>query len=259
MVAAGNLATAAGAIRQTLEAEPGMRGTGALARLDREVIQHQGAIVRLERDAAGRRVTREAEQTDRARLAAILLDVLDEMARLEGELGIAFRVKPVAPVGPTRVVSPREASGAESAGVGSSLRSTQPAANTSPDIFLSYARPDRGLIVELAVALQAQGFSCWFDHFIAGGARFREAIDAQLDAARAVVALWSEHSIKSDWVIYEASRAHKAGKLVPVRVPSLPLDRVPAPYPAVLNILVLGDDEALTRTLRTFSLPAAAP
>jgi hypothetical protein len=44
-----------------------------------------------------------------------------------------------------------------------------------------------------------------------------------------------------------------------VRVPSLPLDRVPAPYPAVLNILVLGDDEALTRTLRTFSLPAAAP
>lgn len=66
--------------------------------------------------------------------------------------------------------------------------------------------------------------------------------------------LWSEHSIKSDWVIFEAERAHKAGKLVPLRVASLPVDRVPAPYPAVLNIIVLGDGEALTQTLKGFGL-----
>jgi hypothetical protein len=88
-----------------------------------------------------------------------------------------------------------------------------------------------------------------------GGARFRAEIDARLDAARAVVVLWSEHAIQSDWVIYEADRAHKAGKLVPLRVASLNLDRVPAPYPAVLNILLLGDDDALTRTLQGLGLP----
>jgi hypothetical protein len=125
------------------------------------------------------------------------------------------------------------------------------------DIFLSYARPDKALILQLAATLEERGCTCWFDHFIAGGARFRDTINARLDSARAVVVLWSEHSIKSDWVLYEADRAHKAGKLIPLRLPSLSLDQVPPPFPAVLNVLVWDDEEALLRTLNGFGLPRA--
>jgi hypothetical protein len=49
-------------------------------------------------------------------------------------------------------------------------------------------------------------------------------------------------------------RGHKAGKLVPLRLPELALDRVPAPYPAVLNIIAHGDDDALTRALKRLGL-----
>jgi len=59
-----------------------------------------------------------------------------------------------------------------------------------------------------------------------------------------------ERGYDSDWVVYEAGRAHRQGKLIPVRVPPLPADTIPAPYPAVLHIIEHGDDEELLRALR---------
>jgi hypothetical protein len=240
-LAAGQLRFAVDAMKQTLEAEPAMRSTDGLARLHREVIQHKGVVARLERDSAARQMTREDERHERARLAAVLLDVLDDMTLIEAKLGIAFRVE--APVADSLPSAPGDTRpgplGAEPADI---------------DVFLSYARADRAHIVDLAVALQGRGCAAWFDHFITGGARFGEIINARLDAARAVVVLWSENSIGSDWVLYEADRAHKAGKLVPLRLPELALDRVPAPYPAVLNIIAHGDDDALTRALERLGL-----
>lgn len=247
-LAAGDLRFAVDAMKQTLEAEPAMRSTDGLARLHREVIQHKGAVARLERDNAARQINREDARHERARLAAVLLDVLDDMTRLEAKIGTAFRiVAPEAehrPAGSGHPEPPASSLGAEPAGI---------------DVFLSYARADRAHIVDLAVALQGHGCAVWFDHFITGGARFGEIINARLDAARAVVVLWSESSIGSDWVLYEADRAHKAGKLVPLRLPELALDRVPAPYPAVLNIIAHGDDDALTRALKRHGLLQAAP
>jgi flavin reductase (DIM6/NTAB) family NADH-FMN oxidoreductase RutF len=52
-----------------------------------------------------------------------------------------------------------------------------------------------------------------------------------------VVVLWSKDSRRSDRVLYEASRAHQQGKLVPVLLPPLTLSEVPAPYTAFLDIL----------------------
>jgi hypothetical protein len=240
LVAAGDLANAAQVVKLTLEAEPGMRSTARLSRLHREVIQHKGTLARLGQDLAAGRIGREVEHAERARLTAALLDMLDEMARAESELGLAFRVEMPAPA-PQTQQSPK----------GPSVRDEP----SKVDVFLSYARPDRALIVDLAVALEARGCGCWFDHFVAGGARFRDAINARLDAALAVVVLWSEHAVRSDWVIYEADRAHKAGKLIPLRMPALALDKVPPPYAAVLNFITHGDEEALTRALGGYGLP----
>ena len=168
-LAAGQLRLAVDGMKQTLEAEPAMRSTDGLARLHREVIQHKGVVARLERDSAARQMTREDERHERARLAAVLLDVLDDMTLIEAKLGIAFRVE--APVADSRPSGPGDTRprplGAEPADI---------------EVFLSYARADRAHIVDLAVALQGRGCAAWFDHFITGGARFGEIINARLDA-----------------------------------------------------------------------------
>jgi hypothetical protein len=211
-----------------------------LTRLRRELVEHKSALSRLERDSGGGRFSAEAILVERARLASALLDLVDELDRLARD-GIAqFPAIPCAAVKP-----PINAAG-DVAG-GNILAEV--------DVFLSYARPDRPHIVELALQLGEQGCSVWFDHYIAGGARFHETINRHLDAAAAVIVLWSENSIRSDWVFYEADRAHKARKLVPIRHAGLPIEQVPPPYAAVLNVLVHGDHAALKQALNRFGLP----
>jgi adenylate cyclase len=84
------------------------------------------------------------------------------------------------------------------------------------DIFISYARRDRAPIESLARALEAAGYSVWWDHQIAGGAAFGAEIERQLNAARAVVVAWSIGGVQSEWVMDEAAAAKQAGKLIPI-------------------------------------------
>src|SRR5262245_26324832 len=86
-LAAGALRPAVDGMKRTLEGERTMRSTGELARLHLEVIQHKGTVARLERDCAAHLLTGEQEWHQRARIASVLLDVLDEMTRLESKLG----------------------------------------------------------------------------------------------------------------------------------------------------------------------------
>ena len=243
-VADGDVRLALDALKKGLEGLPGMRELPEVARLYREIIQHRGSIVRLERDAGGGRLTADSERVERAKLTAACLDVADELEQVERQRGLRIPVD-VAALSAAR--APAMAKLADTDGVA-----------LDGDVFLSYARPDRADIVDLAVALRGRGCSVWFDHYIAGGAKFRDIITSRLDAARAVVVLWSEASIKSDWVLYEADRAHKAGKLVPIRKRSLQLESVPAPYPAVLNIIVEGDQDLLVRSLAARGVPRPA-
>jgi len=86
------------------------------------------------------------------------------------------------------------------------------------DIFISYARADRDKIETLAAALEAEGYSVWWDRHIAGGAEFSEAIEKELAAAKAVIVVWSAEAIKSRWVKDEAVAAADAGKLIPISI-----------------------------------------
>lgn len=84
------------------------------------------------------------------------------------------------------------------------------------NIFLSYARADRPRVAPIVSALEAAGLTIWWDALIEGGAAFAKTIEDALEAADAVVVLWSKTSITSDWVRDEAGRGRDLKKLVPV-------------------------------------------
>lgn len=86
------------------------------------------------------------------------------------------------------------------------------------DVFLSYARQDRPAAQFLAQALERSGYTVWWDRELLGGQDFEQEIGRQLASARAVVVLWSEASVKSDWVRDEAASARDRGVLVPARL-----------------------------------------
>lgn len=244
--AGGAVAAALAGLKSAFDQEPSTRSSEHLSELHRETLLHKASASRLERDTAMRRLPREAEIAERARLTAAVLDLIDDMARVESAGAIRFKVDP-------RIMASR-ATPIATAGEQAAGGLVEP---QSADVFLSYARDDRALVTELAAALSSRSVSVWFDHFIAGGARYRETINARLDAAKVVIALWTEHSIASDWVLYESDRAHKARKLLPLRHPSLALDRVPPPYAAVLNVLAFGDMAAVEQALGAFGLTVA--
>lgn len=85
-----------------------------------------------------------------------------------------------------------------------------------PTIFLSYAHADAKRAQQLAAALAARGYTVWWDTVIEGGASFAKSIREALEAADAVVVLWSETSIESDWVADEAAQGRDRRRLVPL-------------------------------------------
>jgi hypothetical protein len=98
------------------------------------------------------------------------------------------------------------------------------------DIFISYAKADRDLADKLATMLEAEGWTVWWDKSLAAGETYRDEIMKQLAAARAVIAIWTSTSVKSDWVRAEAGRAKADGKLIPVKAPDLTYPDIPLPF-----------------------------
>jgi hypothetical protein len=84
------------------------------------------------------------------------------------------------------------------------------------DVFLSFAREDQPTAARLATALEALGWSVWWDHRLLAGQDFRAEIQRKLDEARCIVVLWSNLSVQSGFVINEASEGLEGGRLVPV-------------------------------------------
>lgn len=84
------------------------------------------------------------------------------------------------------------------------------------DVFISYARSDRDRIALISEALQTSGVSCWWDGNLAGGMEYSREIEGRIEAAKAVVVVWSPASVESTWVADEAELGRDAGKLVPL-------------------------------------------
>lgn len=84
------------------------------------------------------------------------------------------------------------------------------------DVFISYAREDAAQAEQLAQALEAAGYSCWWDRNLVAGSRYLVETEAQLKAAKAVVVIWSKASITSHWVADEAAVGRDAGLLAAI-------------------------------------------
>jgi TIR domain/PDZ domain len=84
------------------------------------------------------------------------------------------------------------------------------------EIFISYASEDRERAHELADALDARGWSVWWDRKIPLGQSFDAVIEKALSEAKCVVVLWSTISTSSEWVRNEASEGKRREILVPV-------------------------------------------
>src|SRR5262249_42962523 len=88
------------------------------------------------------------------------------------------------------------------------------------DVFVSYAKTDRSLASKLVAMLEAEGWCVWWDTSLAAADLYRDEIMKQLVSARAVIAIWTPNSVRSDWVRAEAGRAKADGKLIPVKTPA---------------------------------------
>ena len=70
----------------------------------------------------------------------------------------------------------------------------------------------------LVAALEKAGIHVWWDGLIEAGEAYSNSIESALDEADAVIVLWSQSSIHSDWVRDEAARGRERKCLVPLSI-----------------------------------------
>ncbi|WP_219988589.1 SUMF1/EgtB/PvdO family nonheme iron enzyme [Leucothrix pacifica] len=94
------------------------------------------------------------------------------------------------------------------------------------DIFLSYSSQDRDRLTTLVDALEAQGWTVFWDHrAIKVADDWHKVIGTAIQQCTCVIVAWSENSVASTWVREEALIAKDRGVLYPIFI-----DQVPIPF-----------------------------
>lgn len=125
-------------------------------------------------------------------------------------------------------------------------------------IFLSYSKSRRDLTEALADHLVSEGYEVWWDTSLISGDVYAHVIRDKLNEAAAVIVIWSENAIKSDWVYSEAARANKQKKLIQVLSEGVDPSDLPLPFDA-RHVDALENREAILRALGKLSVPRASP
>lgn len=98
------------------------------------------------------------------------------------------------------------------------------------DVFISYSRTHRALTEALAKDLESKGLDVWWDTDLLAGEDYRERIMSELKGCRAAIVIWTPESVRSAYVLSEAERARRDGKLVQVRTADVDPDDLPPPF-----------------------------
>ncbi len=92
----------------------------------------------------------------------------------------------------------------------------------APCVFISYSHEDRKRALPIIRLITDAGFPVWWDGMLEGGARYALTTETALNAANAVVVLWSKTSVASHWVHDEATRGRDRRCLVPISIDGTP-------------------------------------
>lgn len=123
-----------------------------------------------------------------------------------------------------------------------------------PDVFISYSRADIDKASALEERLRKSGLNVWRDDAIRAGYSFRAEIRAALLLARSVVVLWTINSIKSEWVEWEASMAHRRKRLIPLSDGTVSEHHLPAPFGNLQMVNLHEQDKLLASIQRTIAI-----
>ncbi|HST12248.1 MAG TPA: TIR domain-containing protein, partial [Terriglobales bacterium] len=85
----------------------------------------------------------------------------------------------------------------------------------TPDVFLSYASPDRSIADAVCGALERAGMTCWIaPRDVTPGEFYADAIVRGIDAAKVMVLVLSQNAAASPHVVREIERATSKGRPV---------------------------------------------
>ncbi len=93
------------------------------------------------------------------------------------------------------------------------------------DIFISYARSTAAQAQAVAEALRGLGYAVWRDDELPAHRAYAKVIEERLQAAKAVVVIWSAEAVESEWVQSEADTARTEHKLVQMTIDGSKLPR----------------------------------
>jgi len=91
------------------------------------------------------------------------------------------------------------------------------------EIFISYAREDSELAEEFRKQFLSCSYTVYVDKELVTGRFWETELRKEMRKAKAVVVLWSKHSVASDEVFKEATVAIEESKLFPVLVDDVPI------------------------------------
>jgi hypothetical protein len=124
------------------------------------------------------------------------------------------------------------------------------------DVFISYSQRDRSVAEKLAGQLEELGLRIWWDLKLYSGENFRKAILAALNAAKAVIVIWSDTAAQSDWVLDEAEEAKRQKKLIATCLPQFDLTKLPMGF-RQRHTSKIDDLTTILRALSRFGVQSA--
>ncbi len=121
------------------------------------------------------------------------------------------------------------------------------------DIFISYSQDAPQATQDLAADLASKGYTVWFDTRLLPMDVFWNVIRDEIEAAKAVIAIWSPGALNSERVSAEAKMAHEMKKLVCVRTPDVAA--LPKPFNRT-NATPVGERAKIYEALTKLGLAA---